>query len=292
MPRVQSNGIEIEYESFGRGEPVLLIMGVGAQLLLWRSGFCQMLAARGFQVIRFDNRDTGLSTHLRGVRAPNPNLSFARRVFGLPVKAPYTLSDMAADTVGLMDALDLDSAHVVGMSMGGMIAQMTAIEHPTRVRSLTSFASATGDLFPLGKPRALATLFRPPAKNRQQAIDNGMHFLRVAGSKGLPWDEADAAELWGRCYDRSFDPGGFVRQMAAIAATGSRTARLARVRCPTLAVHGLDDPLLLPACATATARAVPGGRTRFIEGLGHDLPEAAWPYLVGAIAEIAGEARG
>ncbi|MDY0001908.1 MAG: alpha/beta fold hydrolase, partial [Polyangia bacterium] len=252
-------------------------------------GFVNALAHAGFQVLRFDHRDTGLSTHLVGLRAPDIRLSLLRRGLGLPIAAPYGLMDMARDAVGLLDAVGWDRAHVMGMSMGGMIAQTMAIEYPDRVRSLVSFASSAGDLLPLPRPRALGTLVRPPARTREQAIETGMTFLRVCGSRGIEWDEEEARRVWGACWDRdpSHDPGGFVRQFTALLAAGSRSKLLSRIRCPTLVLHGLEDPLLPPAAAMATARAIPGAMLQLVPGLGHDLPRGAWSLLVEAVSRHA-----
>lgn len=290
MAKAAANGIVIEHEIMGEGEPLLLIMGVGAPLIVWPDGFCRALVAAGFKVIRFDNRDTGLSTHLHGKRVPDVRLSLVRRALRRPIAAAYSLGDMAADAAGLMDALELESAHVIGMSMGGMIAQTLAVEHPGRVRSLVSYASTAGDLFPLPEPRALGTLVRPPARSREEAIEVGLHFQRVCGSRGFVWDEAESRLIWGACWDRSHDPRGFARQFTAVLAAGSRREAVARIRCPTLVLHGLDDPLIPPAAAISTARAIPGARLELVPGLGHDLPEGAWPLLVEAVSRNAGRA--
>ncbi len=288
MPRAAHHGIELEYEIFGEGEPLILVMGVGAQLLLWPEEFCCELAAHGFQVVRFDNRDAGLSTHLSHLRPPNLYLSLVRRGLGLSIDAPYTLSDMAGDVVGLMDALGVDGAHLLGMSMGGMISQTVAIEHPDRVRSLASFASGPGDVLPLPSPPAMGALLGPRAKNREEAMANGLHFQRTCGSTSFAWSPATSANMWGDSFERDHDAAGFARQLSAVFASGSRSPHLPRIQCPTVVVHGLADPLIPPDAARRTARLIPGARLRLVEGLGHDLPVGAWPIIVD---EVVGNTR-
>ena len=216
-------------------------MGLGTQMLGWPDGFCGALADRGMQVIRFDNRDIGLSTHVTGAPAPDVGAALT----GDPSSASYQLSDMAGDTVGLLDALELPSAHVVGASMGGMIAQTMAINHPDRVRSLTSIMSTTGDpsVGQATRP-AMAALLSPPAASREQAIERTLAIVRVIGSPGFELDEAEVRRRTGLAYDRSNDPVGVARQLVAIAASGDRTAALRGVSVPTLVVHGADDPLV------------------------------------------------
>lgn len=277
----------------GEGEPLVLVMGVGAQLVLWDERFCDALAGRGFRVVRFDNRDCGLSTHLSAAGVPDVRRLMARWFLGLPVTAPYTIADMADDLAGLLDALALPSAHVVGLSMGGMIAQSLAIRHPGRVRSLTSIMSGPGDrLTSIGTPRAVAALLRPPARDRDEAARRTVEIFRVIGSPGYPLDEGRLADVGARSFDRSSDPAGMARQMAAMFASGSRRAALQAVRAPSLVIHGAADPLLRPAAGRATARAIPGARLLIIPGMGHDLPRPAWPQIIDAIAEVAARALG
>jgi pimeloyl-ACP methyl ester carboxylesterase len=293
MPRAEANGIEIEYESMGTGEPLLLVMGIGAQLVMWPDGFCRMLADRGFRVIRFDNRDVGLSSKLHDARAPALRTMLLRGIMGLRVEAPYTLSDMADDTAGLLDALDIDRAHVVGVSLGGMIAQTMAIVHPTRLRTLVSIMSHTGSFWRApASPRALRVLLSPPPRDAAEAGQRYLEFLRATGSRGFPIDESAARARAARAFERCTYPRGFIRQLAALVATGDRTAALRFVRTPTLVVHGTDDALIPPSGGKATARAIPGARLRLIQGMGHDLPEGAWPVLADAIAEHARQSRG
>ena len=286
-------GIDIAFERFGdpQARPVLLIMGLGTQMLGWPDGFCRVMVDRGAQVIRFDNRDIGLSTHITD--APAPDVSAA--LTGDLSSAPYKLSDMAGDTVGLLDALELQSAHVVGASMGGMIAQTVAIEYPDRIRSLTSIMSTTGDPS-VGQPTrpALAALLSPPATSREQAIERTLAIVRVIGSPGFELDEAEIRRRTGLAYDRSNDPVGVARQLVAIAASGDRTAALSAVRVPTLVVHGADDPLVDVSGGRATARAIAGAELAVLEGMGHDLPRGLWVEIagrIGALAERADAAR-
>jgi len=278
-------GIEVAYERLGdeQAPPVLLVMGVGAQMIGWPDGFCDELVGRGLQAIRFDNRDAGLSSHFAG--APVPDLAAA--LAGDFSSAAYTLSDMAADAVGLLDALDLVSAHVVGASMGGMIAQAMAIEHPGRIRSLTSIMSTTGDRS-VGQPRteALVALAGPPPVSRSEVIDRSVRAFRAVGSPGFRVDQAELRERAGRAYDRAYDPLGLARQAVAILASGDRTAALASVHVPTLVVHGSDDAMCDVSGGRATAAAVPGAELVIFEGMGHDLPRALWPEMAARITAL------
>jgi pimeloyl-ACP methyl ester carboxylesterase len=277
--------IDIAYERFGEPAlpPVLLVMGLGTQMLGWPDGFCTALAARGTHVIRFDNRDIGLSSHLAG--APAPDLGAA--LLGNTSSASYRLSDMAADTVGLLDTLGLDSAHLVGASMGGMIAQAAAIEYPGRVRSLTSIMSSTGDRS-VGQAtqRALAALLSPPAATRAEAIERTVSILRVIGSPAFELDEADVRRRTGVAYDRAYDPVGVARQLVAIAASGDRTAALRSVSVPTLVLHGADDPLVDVSGGRATARAIPGAELVVLPGMGHHLSQELWAEITRRIGEL------
>ncbi len=287
MASVRVGPVEIEYERLGAGEPLLLVMGIGAQMIFWPDGFCERLVARGFEVIRFDNRDVGLSTHLRGQRAEPVPVLLAKAALRRPVRAPYTLSDMADDTAGLLGALGHRTAHVVGVSMGGMIAQMLAITHPTRVRSLTSIMSSTGDWRSLFvRPKALGALLGPVPPDAEAAGRKLEQFVRVVGGRH-PHDWALTRALGRRAFERAQNPAGFIRHLAAIAATGDRTGALRFVRTPSLVLHGTLDPLILPANGRATARAIPGARLHLVEGMGHDLPEAVWPELVDLITQHA-----
>lgn len=284
--KVGPSGIEMAYERLGdtHAPPVLLIQGVAAQMINWPDGFCAELVAHGVQVIRFDNRDVGLSSHFP--EAPTPDLPAA--LAGDMSSASYTLSDMAADTVGLLDALGLDSAHIVGVSMGGYIAQTIAIEHPDRVRSLTSMMSTTGDLS-VGQPppATLAAVFSgPPAESRQEVIDKMVRAARVVGSPGFEVDEAGVRDRAGRAYDRGYDPLGAARTAVASVASGDRTERLRSVDVPTLVIHGADDAMCDVSGGMATAAAIPGAELVIIEGMGHDLPRALWPEIASRIAAL------
>jgi pimeloyl-ACP methyl ester carboxylesterase len=278
-------GIDIAFERFGdhRAPPVLLIMGLGTQMLGWPDGFCAVLADRGVQVIRFDNRDIGLSTHMTD--APAPDVGAALN--GDSSSASYKLSNMAGDTVGLLDELQLPTAHLVGASMGGMIAQTVAIDHPGRVRSLTSIMSTTGDpsVGQATRP-AMAALLSPPAASREQAIERTLAIVRVIGSPGFELDEAEIRRRTGLAYDRSSDPVGVARQLVAIAASGDRTAALRGVSVPTLVVHGADDPLVDVSGGRATAGAIAGAELAVFDGMGHDLPRALWDEIARRIGEL------
>ncbi|MGZ4186635.1 MAG: alpha/beta fold hydrolase [Solirubrobacteraceae bacterium] len=280
-------GVDIAFERFGDPQtpPVLLIMGLGTQMLGWPDGFCRGLADRGMHVIRFDNRDVGLSTHMTS--APAPDVGAALN--GDQSSASYTLSDMAGDTAGLLDALELPSAHVVGASMGGMITQTLAIEHPHRIRSLTSIMSTTGDpSVGQATKRAMAALLSPPAASREQAIERTLAIVRVIGSPGFELDEAEIRRRTGLAYDRSNDQVGVARQLVAIAASGDRTAALSRVSIPTLVVHGADDPLVDVSGGRATAQAVAGAELAVFDGMGHDLPRGLWAEIgqrIGGLVE-------
>src|ERR1700735_3594732 len=239
MPHVRANGIDIEYESFGReSDPlILLIMGFGAQLIFWPEALCQGLAAKGFRIVRFDNRDAGKSTHLVGETTPDPRALFAEVMAGRQPYVPYTLDDMADDAVGLMDALGVSHAHIVGASMGGMIAQLVAINHPDRTKSLTSIMSTTGrrDL-PTGNPETLSVLFRPPnSRSRDDLIDASILVQKALASPGFPQSEADIRAFVERVVDRAPSaPGGIARQWAAIIAAPPRNELLKAVRRPAL----------------------------------------------------------
>ncbi len=277
--------IDIAYEAFGEPEspPVLLVMGLGAQMLSWPDGFCAVLAARGVHVIRFDNRDIGLSSHLTDVPAPDVMAALS----GNSSSASYRLSDMAADTVGLLDTLGLDSAHLVGASMGGMIAQTAAIESPGRVRSLTSIMSSTGDpSVGQATERALTALLSPPASTRADAIERTVSILRVIGSPAFDLDEADLRRRTGLAYDRGDDPVGVARQLVAIAASGDRTHALRSISVPTLVVHGADDPLVDVSGGRATAGAIPGAELAIFEGMGHNIPRELWAEIARRIGEL------
>ena len=289
MTRAAANGIDIEYDTFGdkNGSPLLLIMGLSSQMLAWPESFCQKLAQNGHWVLRFDNRDVGLSSKIEAVGVPDLMAAMAAHQQGQPVGAPYTLSDMAADAVGLMDALKLEKAHVCGLSMGGMIAQVMAIEHSRRVLSLISMESTTGDpTLPPAKPEAVEAMLSPPPQDRDGYILHTAEVFRAFSGGSDKFDETLEKELSANSYDRSFYPLGFIRQLAAILASGDRTQSLASVTAPTLVIHGAADPLVPLAHGRATARAIPGAKLLVVEGLGHGMAyPALWDQIVGAIRQ-------
>jgi pimeloyl-ACP methyl ester carboxylesterase len=294
MARAQVNGIAIEYETFGErgGRPLLLIMGLGAQMVLWEEEFCAGLVERGHFVVRYDNRDAGLSTKLEGAGVPNMLEVMQAAAAGGAIDSAYTLDDMADDAACLLDALELDSAHVAGASMGGMIAQTLVLRHAERVRSLTSIMSTTGNPdLPPPKPDALAALMRPRVKEREAAIEQALSLQRVLRGTAFPFDPERTRRLAARSYDRSFYPVGIARQLAAVMASGNRAPALASVTTPTLVVHGDADPLVPLEGGRDTAEAIPGAELLVIEGLGHELPPQVWPRVIDAISAHTGKAE-
>lgn len=287
---VAANGIEIAYESIGEGPPIVLIMGLGTPMLNWPLGFYRSFAEQGCRAIRFDNRDVGRSTYLDHLGVPSVKRCMARRLAGRPVRAPYRLEDMADDLAGLLDGLGIDRAHVVGVSMGGMIAQTFAIRQPARTRTLTSIMSCTGSrLDLLGRPHALATLLQPVPPQREAAIERTVEILSVIGSRTHPTSRAELREVVEECVERGMHPAGLARHWGAILASGSRWRRLRHVRVPTLVLHGDEDPLMPLRGARATAWSIPGARLHRVRGMGHDLPRPLWGEIVG---EIVGHMRG
>jgi pimeloyl-ACP methyl ester carboxylesterase len=290
------NPVDIHYEDMGdpNDPAVVLIMGLGAQLLLWRKGFCEKLVNQGLRVIRFDNRDVGLSTKLPGNHSGARLLPrMARSFIGLPSPAAYTLEDMADDAAALLDHLGIDRAHVVGASMGGMIGQMLAAEHPEVVRSLTSIMSSTGNRW-TGQP-ALSVyryLLRRPPRDREGYVQRAAEIFGLVGSTGFERDDQYIRERAARAFDRGFDVRAGGRQLGAIVASGDRTKALERIDVPTLVIHGTVDKMIRPSGGRATAKAIPNARLLMIEGMGHDLPRGAWPQLIDAISEHARAADG
>ena len=272
MPTAAANGITLEYEIFGdHSDPaVLLIMGFTGQLTLWDADFCAALADAGHYVIRYDNRDVGLSTWLDDAGAP----TLAELGSGA-AEAPYSIADMADDAAGLLDALGIARAHIVGASMGGMIAQAFAIDHPERTLTLTSIMSTTGDPS-VGQPHpeALGALLLAPPTSRDEAMDQGVVTWKAIGSPGYPFDEAQVRQRSAEAFERAFHPAGHVRQMAAIVTQPDRTPALASVSAPTLVIHGEDDPLVDPSGGRAAADAIPGATLLLVPGMGHDMPPA------------------
>jgi pimeloyl-ACP methyl ester carboxylesterase len=282
----RANGIDLCYEIFGHpdAEPMVLIMGLGAQMIQWDDDFCRQLAARGFRVIRFDNRDIGKSSKFSGGKRLTAFELFRLRFLHIPVAAPYKLSDMAKDTLGLMDALGIASAHIVGASMGGMIAQEIAISYPERVRSLTSIMSTTGNpRVPPPTRAATAILMAPPPRTKEEFVARFARTWKILRVGHFPEDEVLDRERAERAFERGLNPAGAARQLRAILASGSRKARLASVKAPTLVIHGAIDPLVHPFGGKDTAASIPGAKLLMIEGMGHALPLPMWPEVIDAI---------
>lgn len=293
MGRVFANGLEFEYEEFGDPEspPLILIMGLSLQMIAWPMPLCEALVAAGFRVIRFDNRDIGLSGKLHGKQAPGMRQFLLYRLFGRPFDAPYSVVDMAKDTLGIMDALDIRSAHLVGASMGGMIAQNVAAMAGDRVRSLTSIMSTSGDPGlpgPRWKVRRAVLGRRTRGQDKAAEIERLMKLFHIIGSSKYPRDDKQMREMVTQAVERSYYPQGFLRQFAGILADGSRVERLRGITVPTLVIHGDDDCLIPVEGGQHTAECIPGARLEIIEGMGHDLPA---PLLDRLAAMIAGHAR-
>jgi len=285
---VPANGIELAYETFGdpSNPTVLLIMGLGAQMITWPDDFCRALVDRGFHVVRFDNRDAGLSTHIEA-----PGLDLEAAITGLltgeEVETPYLLADLADDAAGLLDALEIESAHVVGASMGGMIAQALTISHPAKVRSLTSIMSTTGDPdVGAPDPEVLGALLSPRATEREASIDGGVELARLIAAPDH-FDEAETRKQVTTEYDRSFNPLGTARQLLAIVASGSRAEGLAKIRVPALVVHGAQDPLVSISGGHRTAELIPGAELMVIDDMAHDVPKPHHGRITDAIADLA-----
>jgi len=279
-----AHGIELAYETFGDPShpPVILVMGLGTQMVAWPEQMCRGLADAGLFVVRFDNRDVGASTHLRGTPAPTLlDLALRRR-------PPYRIEDMADDVAGLLDGLGLERAHLVGASMGGFIAQTVALRHPARVSSLTLMMTSTGSRL-VGQPRA--RLFsqlvrRRVARDRDEAVSAAVEVFQLIGSQGYAFDEEYLRQVAELSYDRGYDPAGYQRQLAAVATQPNRTAQLSRISVPTLVIHGLRDPLVATSGGVALARAIPGARFVGFAGMGHDLPRELWPEFVQQIVDL------
>lgn len=291
MPQVRANGLDIEYESFGReSDPaVLLIMGFSAQMIMWPRAFCDGLAAKGFHVIRFDNRDIGKSTHLMHLGAPDIHAAMMKTMAGQPVAAPYYLDDMAADASGLLDALGIVRAHIVGASMGGMIAQIVAAKYPDKTKSLVSIMSTTGrrDL-PPGKPEAFAAITTPPASDsREDRIAAGIRVWKTIGSPGYPASDAELRAVIEEALDRApYEPTGIARQMAAIIASPPRNDILESVRCPALVIHGADDPLVPVEGGRDTAASIAGAELVIVPGMAHDFSSALVPVYLKYVGDF------
>ena len=286
MPKAKANNIELEYETYGdpSGKPFLLVMGLGAQMIRWDVGLIEEIVKHGFYVIIFDNRDIGLSTKFEDAGTPNVMKAIGAAMKREKVESPYLLKDMADDAVGLLDALGIEKAHICGASMGGMIVQEIAINHPSRVLSLTSIMSTTGDPnLPQANPKAMKILMTPAPTERSASIDFGVEAGRLLYGSGFPFDEEKARKEVAKSYDRSFYPQGMSRQLIAILASGDRTEKLASVKVPTLVIHGKDDPLVPHEGGIATAKAIPGAELLLIDGMGHSSPPETWPQTVDAI---------
>ncbi len=279
------------YETFGdESDPaLLLIMGLATQMLGWNEDFCRQLAERGFRVIRFDNRDVGRSSRIDSVPPPKPLELLTRRI----KRVPYTLEDMADDAAGLLTALGIERAHVVGASMGGMIAQSLAARHPERVLSLVSIMSTTGNRFK-GQPafRVYPTFLARPPRTKEDSVERIARLFKMIGSPAFDHDELELRAMAALSWDRGHSPAGPGRQLAAIIASGDRTPDVRRITAPTLVIHGAKDLLVRPSGGRATARAIPGARLLMIDGMGHDLPRGAWPQILDGIAENAARSAG
>ena len=294
MAQLKANGIQIEYDTFGAraGTPLLLVMGLGAQMIHWRDEFCDLLAATDHFVVRFDNRDAGLSQKFGDLGIPDMAEMAARLMAGESAEAPYTLDDMAADAFGVLDALDVESAHVCGASMGGMIVQAMLLHDAARIRSLTSIMSSTGNpALPPSTDEAIAAMLSPAAGNRDEAIERSLKVSAVIGSPDYPAPEAEARARAAEGYDRAFYPEGVARQMAAIAAHGNRRPALEKVTVDALVIHGQADPLVPVAGGQDTHEALRGSKLVVLPGMGHDLPEPLWPEIVAAIDALTSRGR-
>ena len=283
--KVKINGIEITYDTFGdpTAPPMLLIMGLSSQMIYWDEAFCKEIAAQGYWVIRFDNRDVGLSTKLDDAGIPDLMDLVMKVQQGESVEAPYKILDMANDALGLLDVLKIEAAHIVGASMGGMIAQILAIHYPERVRTLTSIMSTTSDPeLPQPGPEAISILITPPPSDRAEYIEQSVETWRFLNGK-LPFDEDFVRERSGRAFDRSYYPPGAGRQLAAILASGSRKDALKNVRIPTLVIHGDADPLVPVEGGKQTAEVIPGAKLIIIEDMGHSIPSVVAPRIIEAI---------
>jgi len=299
MPKAKANNIEIEYDTFGdsSARPLLLVMGLGAQMIRWEEEFCEKLVDKGFYVIRFDNRDVGLSTKIEEggtfdindlIKATNLRMKGNLQ----EITAPYKIDDMADDAIGLLDALNIDKAHICGASMGGMIVQEMAIKYPPRVLSLTSIMSTTGrDDLPRPKPEVMKFFITPTPEERDAYIEYAVNLWSVVHGSGFSVDEEQVREMAAKSYDRSFHIQGTRRQLMGIFASESRETRLASVNVPTLVIHGGDDPLVLLEGGKDTAESIPGAELLIIEGMGHELPPGAWPQIIDAISANADKAK-
>jgi len=290
MTQVAANGIQIEYEAFGEPDSpaLLLIIGIIGQLTFWDEELCQQLAQQGHYVIRFDNRDAGLSSKIEEAGVPDIMQTIETLRKGETINPPYTIEDMADDAVGLLDALGIEKAHICGMSMGGMIAQTIAINYPMRVLSLTSIYSRTGDPEePQPEPEARKFLLAPPPQEREAYIEHGIKLFSTISGPGFPYDEEWLRNFVAQSYDRAFNPEGVARQLVAILAQKNRRPELKSLSAPALIIHGSDDPLVLVEGGKNTAADIPDAELMIIDGMGHDLPHGgAWPKIIDVIADF------
>ncbi len=289
MAKVDANGIQIEYETFGEPDSpaLLLIIGLAGQLIAWDEELCRQLAQQGHYVIRFDNRDAGLSSKIEEAGVPDIIQTIESQMNGENINPPYTIEDMADDAVGLLNALGIEKAHICGMSMGGMIAQTIAINYPKRVLSLISIYSRTGDPEePQSKPEAMEFLLTPPPEEREAHIEFRIKFFSAISGPGFAYDEEWLREFVAQSYDRAYNPQGAARQLAAILAQKNRRPELKSLSTPALVIHGADDPLVLVEGGKNTAADIPGAKLMIIDGMGHDLPHGgAWPQIIDAIVD-------
>lgn len=292
MPQAQVGDVTLEYDTFGdqNDTPLLLIMGLGAQMIHWDEDFCRQLADKGHFVIRHDNRDVGLSTHFEGDM--DMMALMADFLAGKQPEVPYTLDQMAADSAGLLDVLGIEKAHVCGASMGGMIAQLVACNHPEKALSLTSIMSSTGNPeLPKSTPEAQAALTAPRPDGEEETIARAIENAKVIGSKGFEFDAERTGKRAVEAFRRSFNPMGIVRQMAAIAANGDRREKLKQLNLPSVVIHGTDDPLVPLAGGEDTHKNIAGSTLVKIEGMGHDLPPGVWPTVIDSICTVTSPSR-
>lgn len=284
--KVKVNSIEINYDTFGKKEDpaIILIQGIGTQMIVWPEEFCKAFASQGYFVVRFDNRDVGLSSKLDSAPVPNALEVLGSLQQGKPLTVPYKLSDMAKDTIGLMDALEITSAHIVGVSMGGMIAQTIAIEYPQRVKTLTSLSSTTGNpKLPMAKAEVMAILTTPPPVDLENNVQSSVKAWRVLHGSKYKFDEEFIRKRSELVFKRNFYPKGTARQFAAIFASGSRNNSLKNLKIPTLVIHGDADPLIPVEAGKDTAQSIPGSELLIIEGMGHTIPNEVGPQIIQAI---------
>jgi pimeloyl-ACP methyl ester carboxylesterase len=293
MNILKINDVDLAYDSFGNenDEAIILIAGLGTQMIRWSDSFCQILATRGFRVIRFDNRDVGCSTHFSHYRTLDFNALVTALMSGQRPDIPYTLDDMSKDAIGLLDALSIDRAHFVGRSMGGMIAQIVASEYPERVLSLTSIMSSTGNpALPQTPPEVMAMMTKPapnPFEDEEGFLVHKLSFAKRIAGTGYPFEEDAYRALILEEVQRAYDPGSVGRQIAAMAVAGDRRPRLATIKVPVLVIHGVDDSLIVPACGEDTASAIPGAKLMLVDGMGHDIPHQLYKVIADSIERTA-----